>query len=215
MQATIHIDGAARGNPGPAAYAFVISRPGSPDLEESGLLGSATNNVAEYTALVRALDRAAALGLRRLTIASDSELLVKQMNGQYKVKNEGLRPLFQQAREKCRPFDLVTIHHVPREQNSRADRLCNDALDGRSAGSSPPAARVHAAKPPRPPKLRADAREEAVREEAVLCLRAAAACWAAGNANVPSAEDVWSQLWSILEDHRMIRRPKAGFSQDG
>lgn len=211
MHATIHIDGAARGNPGPAAYAFIISRPDSPDLEESGLLGSTTNNVAEYTALVRALDRAAALGLRRLTISSDSELLVKQMNGQYKVKNEGLRPLFQQAREKCRPFDLVTIHHVPRAQNSRADRLCNDALDGRSSGSSSPAAQ----KSPRAPKLRADARAEAVREEAVLCLQAAAACWAAGNANVPSAEDVWSQLWSILEDHRMIRRPKAGFSQDG
>jgi ribonuclease HI len=208
MHATIHIDGAARGNPGPAAYAFVIARPGSPDLEETGPLGSTTNNVAEYTALVRALERAAQLGLRRLTIYSDSELLVKQMNGQYKVKNEGLRPLFEQARAKCRQFDLVTLQHVPREQNRRADELCNETLDGRRSGSSPRAAPARSGNAPRSGKPRANAREEAVREEAVMCLRAAAACWAAGNANVPSAEDVWSQLWSILEEHRMIRTAK-------
>ncbi len=207
MHATIHIDGAARGNPGPAAYAFVITRPDVPDLEESGPLGSTTNNVAEYTALVRALDRAAQLGLRRLTISSDSELLVKQMNGQYKVKNEGLRPLYEQAREKCRRFDLVTIQHVPREQNRRADRLCNDTLDGQRAGSSDSFCVTEARRSAKPRAT--NPREAAVREEAVLCLRAAAACWAAGRADVPSAEDVWSQLWSILEEHRMIRTPKA------
>jgi len=94
---TIHTDGGARGNPGPAAYAFVISRPGQPDVEESGVLGNSTNNVAEYTALVKALERARALGARRVLVQSDSELMVKQMTGEYKVKNEGLRPLYEEA----------------------------------------------------------------------------------------------------------------------
>src|SRR5947209_16164164 len=88
---TINIDGAARGNPGPAAYAYVIARDGQPVIEEAACLGTATNNVAEYTALVKALERVAELGENHVNIRSDSELLVKQMNGEYKVKNPQLR----------------------------------------------------------------------------------------------------------------------------
>src|SRR5437879_5486511 len=90
---TIHVDGAARGNPGPAAYAYIIERPGEPDVEAKERLGKATNNVAEYTALVQALEHANTLGGKRLVIFSDSDLLVQQMKGTYRVKNEGLRPL--------------------------------------------------------------------------------------------------------------------------
>src|SRR5205085_2832370 len=98
--------------------------------EEKGTLGSATNNIAEYTALVRALEHAARLGARRLLVYSDSELLVKQMSGEYRVKNDSLRALFEDAKLLCRDFDQVTIRHVPRAQNADADRLCNEALDG-------------------------------------------------------------------------------------
>src|SRR5271156_6010612 len=96
---TIHTDGAARGNPGPAAFAFVITRPGQPDDEDSGCLGETTNNIAEYAALVKALERARQLGGRRVVVHSDSELMIKQMRGEYKVKNEGLRALFEQAKQ--------------------------------------------------------------------------------------------------------------------
>ena len=138
---TIHIDGAAHGNPGPAAFAFVIARPGEPALEEAECLGATTNNIAEYTALVRALKRAAELGGRQLTIFSDSELLVKQMNGEYRVKNEDLKVLHTQARELLPRFQRVTLQHVRREQNARADALCNRALDGKRAAAKPPAQR--------------------------------------------------------------------------
>jgi ribonuclease HI len=199
MNLTIHIDGAARGNPGPAAYAYVIAEDGKPVIEENGCLGDTTNNIAEYTALLRALERAAQLGAKRLLIHSDSELLVKQMNGQYKVKNEGLLPLFLQAKHMSRQFDLVTIRHVPRAQNSRADQLCNDALDG---GHRSP--RSAATQPKSSPKARRSPRLQALHEEAILCLQAAAAAWAQGDPNIPSAEEVWNQIWSILEENGLV-----------
>jgi ribonuclease HI len=126
----IHVDGAARGNPGPAAFAYVISQDGQVLREEAGCLGTATNNLAEYTALVRALERAAELGGERLLIRSDSELLVKQMNGLYRVKHPQLKVLYDQACRLRDRFSSVEIIHVPRAQNSHADRLCNEALDG-------------------------------------------------------------------------------------
>src|SRR5207245_2905255 len=95
----IHIDGAARGNPGPAAFALVMEGPGLAPVEENGCLGKATNNVAEYTALVRALERAAAIHARRVVIYSDSELLVKQMNGEYRVRHPDLQSLFSEAKQ--------------------------------------------------------------------------------------------------------------------
>ena len=131
--ATVHIDGAARGNPGPAAWAFVLTRPDGEVEERAELLGTATNNVAEYTALVEALDHAHQLGLRRLDVFSDSELLVRQMNGDYRVKHPDLKQLFDEAQSLMRHFDRVHFTHVRREFNKEADRLANLAMD--EAGS--------------------------------------------------------------------------------
>src|SRR6478735_8386779 len=95
--ATMHIDGASRGNPGRAAYAVVLARPGLPVVEEADTIGTATNNVAEYTALVEGLSLASELGVKKLAVFSDSELMVKQMNGEYRVKNPDLVDLYQEA----------------------------------------------------------------------------------------------------------------------
>jgi ribonuclease HI len=202
---SIHTDGASRGNPGPAAFAYVIARDGAPVIEQSGCLGAMTNNQAEYIALVRALEHAARLGTEhRLVIHSDSELLVKQMNGEYRVKDDSLRALYDQARQLRGRFGSVVIRHVPRAQNREADRLCNEALDGRCAPGTPGAARPKKAAGTAVP----GGLQEAVREEAVACLRAAAQAWARGNAADPPPEAVWEQLWSILEEHGVLRRPR-------
>src|SRR5262245_44129634 len=108
----VYIDGAARGNPGPAAFAFVMTRGRQLVLEEACCLGNKTNNVAEYTALIKALQRAAELGERNLLIHSDSELLVKQMNGLYRVKNKDLQILHDEAKDLLDRFDSVKIQHV-------------------------------------------------------------------------------------------------------
>jgi ribonuclease HI len=197
---TIYTDGAARGNPGPAAFAYIIQRDGQPDIEVKECLGQATNNVAEYTALLRALDHARALGGRRLTIFSDSELLVKQMNGEYQVKHEGLRPLYAEAVRLRRNFDAVTIRHLRREENRRADQLCNEALDGKGPG----AARVKG----KLKKAVTDKREESVKEELLESLRSIAAAWARGNPDDPKPEDVLQQLWSVLEENGVLRKRK-------
>ncbi|HZU39151.1 MAG TPA: ribonuclease HI family protein [Gemmataceae bacterium] len=196
---TINIDGAARGNPGPAAFAYVISAAGQSLAAEGRCLGTATNNQAEYTALVRALQRAAELGGRRLTIHSDSELLVKQMNGEYRVKNEDLRQLYDEANALRRQFDAVTIRHVRRADNAHADRLCNEALDGEGDKSRPrstPAPAIAAVDVVQP---------AAVREEALACLQAAANAWAQGQTKDLAVEAVWDQLWSILEEAGVVR----------
>jgi len=192
---TIHTDGAARGNPGPAAYSYVIERPGLPDIEVKERLGETTNNVAEYTALVQALEHARTLGAKRLVVESDSDLMVQQVNGTYRVKNEGLRPLFERARQLCKRFDSVTLRHVRREENTHADRLCNEALDGDKIRPKTKAKT----------KKVAPERAERVREEAVQCLRTMAGAWARGNPHEPRPEDVWDQLWSILEDGGVLR----------
>ena len=197
--AVIHIDGASRGNPGEAAYAVVINAPGRPPVEEYGTLGKETNNVAEYTALIKALEKAKALGLSRLRIHSDSELLVKQVNGEYRVKNEDLKSLSEEAKGLIRHFKSVTLSHVRREQNKRADELCNLALDGQKPKKTP------ALKAPKqPPGTVGDGR---VRDEALECLRSAKGCWQRGE-TVPSAEIVWDQLWSILQDGGVLRKAK-------
>ncbi|PYV14362.1 MAG: ribonuclease H [Acidobacteria bacterium] len=126
----IHIDGASRGNPGPAAYGVVAeSEDGKPVAAFSKYLGEATNNRAEYQALVAALDFARSNGYRRLLVLSDSELLVRQMRGEYKVKSDGLKPLWERARRAAAAFESWSIRHVPREQNRESDRLANQALD--------------------------------------------------------------------------------------
>jgi ribonuclease HI len=128
---TINTDGASRGNPGPAAFAYIITWPDGTLLEEAGTLGKMTNNQAEYTALVRALDHAARIGTSHsLVILSDSELMVRQMKGEYRVKNGDLRPLFEQAQRLAKQFPTVELQHIRREANREADRLCNEALDG-------------------------------------------------------------------------------------
>ena len=113
----INTDGAARGNPGPAAFAFVISRDGTQIAQEKGCLGTMTNNQAEYIAMIRALEHAEKLGTgHRIVIRSDSELMVKQMRGEYSVKNADLRELYGQAQRLKRRFNSVTFTHVPRAQ---------------------------------------------------------------------------------------------------
>jgi ribonuclease HI len=130
---TVYTDGASRGNPGDAAFAYVIRRDSQPVIEKAECLGQMTNNQAEYIALIRALEHALELGPQhRVILHSDSELMVKQMNGEYRVKNEELRGLYEQACGLRRRFEgPVTIRHVRREQNKRADQLCNEALDGK------------------------------------------------------------------------------------
>jgi ribonuclease HI len=204
---TINIDGAARGNPGPAAFAFVIRRDGLPTVEEAGLLGRTTNNVAEYTALVRVLRKALELGPAPLHISSDSELLVKQMSGEYRVKSDELRDLYEEAVDLRRRFPAVTITHVRRAQNARADELCNLVLDGKPVTGRP--VNSPAAKPAKPAKKSAPVTDAAVREDCIACLKSAAGAWAAGDANRPPAEAVWEQLWSILEEGGVLKRPKA------
>ena len=125
-----HIDGGSRGNPGPAAAGFTLTDAAGAQLQARGIvLGRATNNVAEYTGLIKALDAAAQRGARQLTVFSDSELLVKQINGLYKVKSELIRPLFEQAVSLLAQFGSWQVRHVPREQNTEADKLVNQALD--------------------------------------------------------------------------------------
>ncbi|MCM3878768.1 MAG: ribonuclease HI family protein [Vicinamibacterales bacterium] len=131
-----YIDGGARGNPGPAGYGVRIEDEQGGLVEEfHGFLGSATNNIAEYNGLLAALRYATGHGHRKLHIKSDSELLVKQMRGEYRVKNAGLQPLYQEAKALADGFDRVVYEHVRREQNTHADRLANLAMDEGTAAS--------------------------------------------------------------------------------
>ena len=130
MKARLSTDGGARGNPGPAAYAFVLEAEDGTVLDAQGhAIGVATNNVAEYRALVEGLRRAAELGLEEVEVVSDSELLVKQMRGEYRVKNEALRLLNREAASLAARIPRVTYTAVRREHNELADRLVNEALD--------------------------------------------------------------------------------------
>jgi ribonuclease HI len=130
MKARLSTDGGARGNPGPAAYAYVLEDENGDVLVAHGeAIGVATNNVAEYSALVAGLEKARELGVRELEVISDSELMVKQMRGEYKVKNEALRGLSLEASRIARAIGSVRYTAVRREHNELADRLVNEALD--------------------------------------------------------------------------------------
>src|ERR1700680_2332664 len=130
---TANIDGAARGNPGPAAYGVVVRRPDGTTHESLGkYIGRTTNNVAEYYALIAALDYAAASGIKRLRVYSDSQLIVNQIKGLYKVKHPDLRPLHERAKKQAASLETFTIQYVPREQNRDADDMANAALDSTS-----------------------------------------------------------------------------------
>ncbi len=127
---TIYTDGASRGNPGPAAAAFVLTDSHGKELAAKGLyLGETTNNVAEYTGLAKALEAAKQMSPKQTCVYSDSELLVRQINGQYKVKSEQIRPLYQQVMSLLDSFGCYQVKHIPRGKNSRADDLCNRVLD--------------------------------------------------------------------------------------
>lgn len=130
MKVIVHVDGGARGNPGPAAAACVITGPDGETLgEHSELLGRATNNVAEYRALLLGLAKARELGADEIEVIGDSELIAKQVQGIYKVKHEAMRPLYLDAMKALRQFDSWSIRTVPRAQNAHADALVNAALD--------------------------------------------------------------------------------------
>lgn len=127
---TVHVDGGARGNPGPAAIGVVVSGPDGEVVDEvAERIGVATNNVAEYRALLRGLERAAALGAREIDLINDSELVAKQLTGAYKVKHPAMKPLYEEAISALRGFDRWSIRSVPRARNAHADALVNQALD--------------------------------------------------------------------------------------
>ncbi len=130
MKAWLYTDGGARGNPGPAAYGYVLEgEDGAVLAAEGKAIGHATNNVAEYSGLIAGLKKAVDLDVDELEVRSDSELMVKQMRGEYRVKNEALRALSVEAARLGRLLESVAYHHVMREQNELADRLVNEALD--------------------------------------------------------------------------------------
>jgi len=128
---TVNVDGGSRGNPGPAAIGIVLRNGDGSVLEEVGeTIGEATNNVAEYKALLRGIELAAGRGAEELELIGDSELVVRQVEGRYKVKNAGMKELHEEVRRALREFDSWSIRHVRRAENADADRLVNEALDG-------------------------------------------------------------------------------------
>jgi ribonuclease HI len=131
VKLVVNVDGGARGNPGPAAIGVVVQIPGGEVLEQRGeRIGTATNNVAEYRAVLLGIERAAELGASELEIVGDSELIVRQVKGEYKVKDATLRGLHAEVKRALRSFERWSIRHVRREQNAEADRLVNAVLDG-------------------------------------------------------------------------------------
>jgi ribonuclease HI len=128
---TVNFDGGSRGNPGPAGVGVVVRDSAGEVLEEHGeRIGEATNNVAEYRALLRGIELAAEHGATELDLVGDSELVVRQVEGKFKVKNAGLKPLHAEVKRALAPFGTWSIRHVRRAQNADADRLVNQALDG-------------------------------------------------------------------------------------
>jgi ribonuclease HI len=128
---TVNVDGGARGNPGPAAIGVVLRNGDGSVLEEVGeTIGEATNNVAEYRALLRGIELAAGRGAEEVELVGDSELVVRQVEGRYKVKNAGMKKLHEEVKRALRGFESWSIRHVRRAENADADRLVNEALDG-------------------------------------------------------------------------------------
>lgn len=135
QRVVVHVDGGARGNPGPAAVAAVASAPGGEPLaERSAYIGEATSNVAEYRALLLGLDLARELGAAEVEVVNDSELVARQIGGEYRVRNAALKPLHLEAMRGLRRFDAWSVRPVRREGNVRADRLVNEALDEAAGG---------------------------------------------------------------------------------
>jgi ribonuclease HI len=129
VELTIYTDGASRNNPGEAGAGVFILRDGKAVEKIARYLGTTTNNIAEYTAAIIGFERAVKLGASKVRLCADSELLVKQLNGQYRVKNEGLRPLYQKVKELIAKIGSVEVQYIPREMNKEADALANKAID--------------------------------------------------------------------------------------
>jgi ribonuclease HI len=130
LRLVLHVDGGARGNPGPAAVGVVLATPDGDLVEErSARIGEATNNVAEYRAVLLGLERARELGASEIEIIGDSQLVARQLDGSYKVKHPAMKPLHQEAMAALAGFDRWSIRTVPRAENARADELVNEALD--------------------------------------------------------------------------------------
>jgi ribonuclease HI len=131
MRVVVHVDGGARGNPGPAAVGAVVASEGDGSVlaERGEYIGETTNNVAEYRALLLGLELARDVGATEVEVVNDSELVARQIGGEYKVKSPGLKPLFHETMETLRTFDAWSVSNVPRAQNARADELVNLALD--------------------------------------------------------------------------------------
>jgi ribonuclease HI len=137
VRLVVHVDGGSRGNPGPAAAAAVLSAPDGTVVDEAAeVIGRATNNVAEYRALLLGLRRARELGADEVEVVNDSELVAKQVTGAYKVKHADMKPLHREATDALRAFGSWSIRSVPRAQNAHADALVNQALDAAAAASS-------------------------------------------------------------------------------
>jgi len=136
-RAVLRTDGGARGNPGPAGVGFIVEVDGRVVCSGGRYLGEATNNVAEYEALIWGLENVQALGHSEVHVYADSELLVKQINGDYRVKNEGLKPLFLRATALLREFRSFRVSHVRRAENSAADQMANQAMDSRETVGEP------------------------------------------------------------------------------
>jgi ribonuclease HI len=130
LRLIVHVDGGARGNPGPAAIGVVVSNPDGAVVDEAAeTIGHATNNVAEYRAVLHGLERARRLGATEVEIVNDSELVARQLTGAYKVKHPAMKPLHQEALDVLAGFERWSIRTVPRADNARADELVNQALD--------------------------------------------------------------------------------------
>jgi ribonuclease HI len=130
----LYVDGGARGNPGPSGIGLVMTDPDGRELDRANAyIGVATNNAAEYRAVILGVERAAALGAREVEIVNDSQLVARQLSGEYRVRSDDLRPLHAQARRALRRFDRWSIRSVPREQNELADALVNEAIDARGS----------------------------------------------------------------------------------
>lgn len=136
-RAVLRTDGGARGNPGPAGAGFVIEVDDAVVCSAGRYLGECTNNIAEYEAIVWGLENCLSLGYREVTLYSDSELIVRQLNGQYRVKNQGLKPLFLRTLALLREFSAFDVCHVRREFNRAADALANEAMDARETVGDP------------------------------------------------------------------------------
>jgi ribonuclease HI len=201
---TIHTDGAARGNPGPAAFAYVIRCDGALVARDGGKLGSTTNNLAEYTALVHGLEHALRLKADHVIVNSDSELMVKQMNGLYKVKNEGIRELHDEAKSLIRQLGKVVLRHVRRAENSEADQLCNDVLDGNFVPGDG-TERGNESNDTVPASL---PQKENLDEAAVAYLMRVAVAWTCGDPVRPTPKAVWEHLRGLFTD--ALKRGEVG-----